>query len=342
MNVPKTPNNLGTFYTNLGKTANQQLSNITKNASLQFNSLGKTATNHLANIASKTNESVQGVSNSLRNIAVNSFVPASSANKGINYFSGLSTSTNVKSAINPYAWPLVIFIIIAVLCIVIYVKYRVQISAGINNIIQKIRAALNQPTTPLINASTKPITNVTDSPIPPQDERTKHKTKGLFSKLLPNGSPEVFNVSKNDFPYYDAEPLCRALGAELATYDQVKEAWSKGADWCNYGWVKGQAAVYPIQEETWKRVQAGPEENRGSCGMVGLNGGYFENPELKFGVNCYGVKPLQSEHDEEVLMRQGSIPQSAPSLEVEKKVQEFKKIADNLGVLPFNNEKWHD
>ena len=64
MNVPKTPNNLGTFYTNLGKTANQQLSNITKNASLQFNSLGKTATNHLANIASRTNESVQGVSNS--------------------------------------------------------------------------------------------------------------------------------------------------------------------------------------------------------------------------------------------------------------------------------------
>lgn len=344
MNVPKTPNNLGTFYTNLGKTANQQLSSITKNATLQFNSLGKTASNHLANIASKTNESVKGVSNSLRNIAVNSFAPASNANKGINYFSSMSPSpgSNTKLGVNPYAWPIVVFIIIAVLCIVIYVKWRVQISAGISNIIQKIRGTLNQPTTPLINASTKPISNVTDVPIPPQDEKMKHKPSGLFNKLLPIGSPEVFNVSKNDFPYYDAEPLCRALGAELATYDQVKKAWSNGADWCNYGWVKGQAAVYPIQEETWKRVQAGPEENRGSCGNVGLNGGYFENPELKFGVNCYGIKPVQSEHDEEVLMKQGSIPQSTPSLEVDKKVQEFKKIADNLGVLPFNNDKWHD
>ena len=34
-----------------------------------------------------------------------------------------------------------------------------------------------------------------------------------------------------------------AFDAELASYDQVKDAWQKGADWCNYGWVKGQAAA---------------------------------------------------------------------------------------------------
>ena len=76
--------------------------------------------------------------------------------------------------------------------------------------------------------------------------------------------------------------------------------------------------------------------------MTGLNGGYFDNPEMKFGVNCYGNKPPQSEHDEQALMRQGSIPQTVPALEVDKKVQEFREIADSIGVLPFSSNKWSD
>jgi hypothetical protein len=168
----------------------------------------------------------------------------------------------------------------------------------------------------------------------------RKKISNIFDKVVPIGNPEVFNVSKNEFTYYDAEPLCGALGAELATYDQVKEAWSKGADWCNYGWVKGQAAVYPIQEETYNKILAGPEEEKNSCGTVGLNGGYFENPELKFGVSCYGVKPTQSENDQELLMKQGKIPRSVAALKVDQKVQEFRKRADSVGVLPFNNDKW--
>ena len=69
--------------------------------------------------------------------------------------------------------------------------------------------------------------------------------------------------------------------------------------------------------------------------------GHIDNPEMKFGVNCYGVKPGQSDHDEEVLMRQGTIPMSVPSLEVDRKVQEFKKQAGSLGLLPFNDDKWY-
>ena len=104
--------------------------------------------------------------------------------------------------------------------------------------------------------------------------------------------------------------------------------------------MKGQAAVYPTQEDTWKKIQAGPQEDRNSCGVVGLNGGYFENPEMKFGVNCYGSKPVQSEHDQEVLMKQGAIPKSAPGLVIDQKVQEFKEHATEYGVLPFNEKKW--
>jgi hypothetical protein len=160
--------------------------------------------------------------------------------------------------------------------------------------------------------------------------------------MLPTGAPgaEVFSVSKNTFTYYDAQPLCKALGAELATYDQVKTAWEKGADWCNYGWVKGQNAIFPTQTDTWQKLQGGPEEERGACGRPGVNGGYFDNPELRFGVNCYGPKPSQSTHDEATIAKRTGQPLTVGALEVEKKVNKFLSEADNIGVLPFSGNKW--
>jgi len=313
MSTTKSVNNLGTFYTNLGKTATN-VKNSLKNA----------------------------IQNSPKTI--NSMMPAlPNTSSGVSYFSGLNPTyaSNSGKSSRDWVWPLLIFITITFICIVIIVRYKDQISAGLENIGQMIRNYFNKPSSTLKDASVPPPTPVTDIPVPPQNETNQNKND-IIDKLIPNGGKhEVFNVSKNEFTYYDSEPLCRALGAELATYEQVKEAWSQGADWCNYGWVKGQAAVYPTQEETWKRVQSGPEENRGSCGMPGLNGGYFDNPEMKFGVNCFGVKPVQSEHDQEQLMKQGRIPMTVPSLEVDKKVQQFREEADSMGLLPFNDDKWY-
>jgi hypothetical protein len=51
------------------------------------------------------------------------------------------------------------------------------------------------------------------------------------------GGKQVFNVSRNLYTYAEAEPLCKAFGAELATYEQVKDAYNSGADWCNSGWA---------------------------------------------------------------------------------------------------------
>jgi hypothetical protein len=254
----------------------------------------------------------------------------------------------MNTSANNYGWiiPVLIFIVIAVVFIIVFVKFEDKINAGINNIIQKVRDAFNRPSSPSEDAS-KEVTNVNEEPVSPQEEqaievaqKNQDRLTNIIDKVLPQGRPEVFNVSENDYTFYDAEPLCRALGAELATYDQVKEAWSKGADWCNYGWVKGQAAVYPTQNETWQKIQSGPDENKGSCGVVGLNGGYFENPEMKFGVNCYGPKPLQSQHSQELLMREGNVPLSVPALEVDKKTQEFKSQLDSIGVLPFSEKTW--
>ena len=153
---------------------------------------------------------------------------------------------------------------------------------------------------------------------------------------------EVFNIKENKYSYDDAEPLCKAMGAELATYDQVKDAWNKGADWCSYGWVKGQMAVYPTQEETYDKLQKGPPSQRNSCGNVGVNGGFFDNPDLKFGVNCYGTKPAQKGRDATLLPSGEAYPYDPDAIEFDKKVAVFKADADNIGVLPFKPGDWSE
>jgi hypothetical protein len=162
--------------------------------------------------------------------------------------------------------------------------------------------------------------------------------QGAIEKVLP-GQKEVFNVAQNKYTYTDAEPLCKAFGAELATYDQVKDAWQKGADWCNYGWVKGQAAVYPTQQSTFDKLQAGPEDQRMACGTPGVNGGYFDNPEVRFGVNCYGVKPSENETDARAIMAQnGDLTPEA--LAYDRKVLKYKSEMGQIPVNPFKPGTW--
>jgi hypothetical protein len=164
-------------------------------------------------------------------------------------------------------------------------------------------------------------------------------TENIVEKVLP-GKKEVFNISSNRYTYADSAPLCKALGAELATYEQVSNAHKRGADWCNYGWVKGQMAVYPTQEETWQKLQEGPVDQRTSCGRPGLNGGYFDNPELRFGVNCYGIKPAQSGHDAAQIA--AGAPRSPDALAFDQKVAEFKSDVNTIGVSPFREGAWSE
>jgi len=173
----------------------------------------------------------------------------------------------------------------------------------------------------------------------PKSHEQEHSVGSVIEKVLPGGGQQVFNVSSNKYTYYDAEPLCKALGAELATYDQVKEAWSKGADWCNYGWVKGQMAVYPTSQETYDKAQSGPEEERTQCGVTGVNGGYFDNPELRYGVTCYGKKPTNNLANSGDIAR--NTPTSPEALAYDKKVAEFKQQASTMAILPNNSHSWN-
>jgi len=152
---------------------------------------------------------------------------------------------------------------------------------------------------------------------------------------------EVFNVSRNIYTFNDAPAVCAALGSELATYDQIKAAYEHGADWCNYGWAKGQMALYPTQKDTWEKLQKGTPEHRNACGKPGINGGYFDNPELRFGVNCYGARPPKNAMDE-LLSSQVALPPSTEEIEFDKKVQKYREQMNTMTVLPFRRGQWSD
>jgi hypothetical protein len=184
------------------------------------------------------------------------------------------------------------------------------------------------------------------SPMLPPDDRPTgmpgaSSSSSLFDSLsdaMPHGN-EVFNISRNVYTFHDAAAVCAAANAELASYDQVKDAYDKGADWCNYGWIKGQMAVYPTQKETYEKLQKGAPEFRNACGVPGVNGGHFDNPELRFGVNCYGKKPVKKASDE-LIESQVALPASPEEIEFDKQVQKFREQMDATTILPFSKGRW--
>lgn len=157
---------------------------------------------------------------------------------------------------------------------------------------------------------------------------------------------EVFNISNNLYTYDDAQSICAAYGATLATYDQIEDAYNKGGEWCNYGWSDGQAAYFPTQKDTWNKLQK-TTKHKNDCGRPGVNGGYMANPNFKFGVNCYGKKPLPSEADLERLSAPATndtvYPKSKEDLELEAKIKYWKDNAAQLLKLnSFNTKQWSE
>jgi hypothetical protein len=166
-------------------------------------------------------------------------------------------------------------------------------------------------------------------------EKEKEKQKQNQTK---NQTKQVFNVSENTFTFKEAPAVCKALGGELATLDQLADAYRQGADWCNYGWVEGQMAFYPTQKSTWDKLQRNSTvERRNMCGKPQLNGGYFDNPNLRFGVTCYGIKPSPRGKE-----RVKSTFTSDADAELEALVNKFKKDLDNelISLKPFNHDSW--
>lgn len=154
---------------------------------------------------------------------------------------------------------------------------------------------------------------------------------------VPVVEKEVFYVSGNDYTYDDAPAVCAAYESELASYDQIMGAYSDGAEWCGYGWSQGGMALYPTQQATWEALQQEADNRkRTACGRPGVNGGYFD-PNTKFGVNCYGVKP-GNKGDQKLPL---PLPGTDPSA-FNQAVDKFKSMLNKMSVSPFNRDAWSE
>jgi len=150
-------------------------------------------------------------------------------------------------------------------------------------------------------------------------------------------APEVFLVQDNIYSYEEAEPLCKAYGARLATMGDLYDAWKKGGDWCSYGWVKGHKAVYPTQKLSWLKLQEN-EYTRLKCGMPGLNGGLVRDASARYGVHCYGVKPPTWQAYQGNNIAKENL--SAIEQEMNSQTNYYRKRLNQYTVMPFSSNKW--
>ena len=153
-------------------------------------------------------------------------------------------------------------------------------------------------------------------------------------KVSNSNMKQVFNVRENIYTLDDAPAVCGALGADLASVKQLISAHKNGADWCNVGWTKDGLAAYPIQHSTWKTLQDNNPNKRNICGKPGINLSR-NDPNLLYGVNCYGVKPEPKGNEivKNVIM-------SDKQRELQKKISEFQKNVNSIGISPFTPKKW--
>jgi uncharacterized membrane protein len=142
------------------------------------------------------------------------------------------------------------------------------------------------------------ITAETEAAI--EEQLIDDEDKAIAVAEQPRTNEEVFEVGKNVYTYMDASKQCAQLGTRLATREELNDAYEKGADWCNLGWVQDIEAYYPSQVF----------DTTGRCGGKGLNGGRIPS-EVKLGAVCYGLKP----------------PKNVAGLK-------------SLQIQPFNKEKW--
>ena len=150
---------------------------------------------------------------------------------------------------------------------------------------------------------------------------------------------QVFNIPGNDYVYPDAKALCSAYGARLATYKEVEDSYNEGGEWCNYGWSDGQMALFPTQQKTFDGLQK-IEGHENDCGRPGVNGGYMANPALKFGVNCFGYKPVINSTEQDLMANEPLYPKTLKDIAMENRVNYWKDKLATMLVSPFNSSSW--
>jgi hypothetical protein len=221
----------------------------------------------------------------------------------------------------------IIILIILILINGLQYFFKVDISAYLKNLFT------NQPEVDII---------VNEKNVNKEKNKEKNKDNSESGSNLSNEiifKKQVFNVPGNHYTYDDAKAICNAYGADLANYQQIESAYKHGAEWCNYGWSDGQMALFPTQQQTFDNLQK-IKGHQHDCGRPGINGGYMANPQLKFGVNCYGNKPKITQDEEELMKIASPYPKTMQEIDFQKKVDYWKNKIGEIMVSPFNYNMW--
>ena len=177
---------------------------------------------------------------------------------------------------------------------------------------------------------------IKDEPIPVKPIEPKSKPS---IQLLPQKKKEVFHISNQDYTYEQAKCKCESYGGSLATKAQVTDAYNNGANWCTYGWTDNQSAYYPVQQCEYDKLQIEnerlPDNEKKYCGVPGINGGFFPNPAIRFGVNCYGNKP-----DGQIASAKAPYCPPMNFCKLDQNFQASHKL-DTDNIVAFNNEQWN-
>jgi hypothetical protein len=150
---------------------------------------------------------------------------------------------------------------------------------------------------------------------------------------------QVFHLPDNKYTYEDSKAICKAYGARLASFDEMTDAYNKGADWCTYGWSDAQMALYPTQKEKWENLQKrkGHEQD---CGHPGINGGYMTDGAMTFGVNCYGSKPSITPEEASAMRKKPLYNKDKAEIDFDAKVKFWRSNLSSIELAPFNHNNW--
>lgn len=188
----------------------------------------------------------------------------------------------------------------------------------------------------LFNFSNNEVCIQEKAPVPATPVQLPEERKRILPIL--EKKEEVFHISNQDYSYEQSKCKCESYGARLATKAEVTDAYNNGANWCSYGWTEKQSAYYPVQKCEWDKIIEGnqrlPPKERKYCGIPGVNGGFFSNPELKFGVNCYGVKPKG-----QISKEKKAYCPPMNFCKLENNYEASNKL-DTDEIVGFNNEQW--
>lgn len=251
--------------------------------------------------------------------------------KSINSTNSINSLNNKQLKKNKLIRIILLIVAVLVVCLIIYL-----IICFVNY--NKVKCYKKKPFYKYVfNFYNKDVCLIEKAPVPVEKEPPpKKKITDFLPKL--EKKKEVYHIANQDYTYEQSKCKCESYEGKLATKSQVIDAYNNGANWCTYGWTDNQTAFYPVQKcEHDKLVLANerlPDKEKKYCGLPGINGGFFPNTQLKFGVNCYGVKP---EGDVNKPKETSCPPMNFCKLE--SNFEASNKL-DTDEIAPFNNDQW--